>query len=234
MTETDQSVLRFDQADLPDTGEYDTVLNGVNFEIRKGDLVMVQAQEHRRKIPLADAASGLVDAEKGKVLFKNEDWVTMGVALQTKCRGTIGRIFFGTAWVSNLDIDENITLAVRHHTGTPFSQLKKEAITLAEQFGMEGIPEKRPAWVSRGERQVLQWVRALLGKPELLVLEFPVEGLTAKEVETCMMLTGKERERGCGILWITFGDRAWDHGSLNPTRKFKMDGRQLKEVNGRD
>ena len=105
--------------------------------------------------------------------FEDTDWEEMAADAAAAARGRIGRVFEVRGWISNLDVDENITLAQRHHTSRPLGEIEAEALALAQQFGLADLPRLRPAMLRAGELRRAAWIRALLGAPTLILLEHP-------------------------------------------------------------
>ena len=97
----------------PDS-EFGLGLSNLNSTLAAGDLVVVLLEPEQARIPLADAAEGLVAPEQGTGTFLGEDWQTMAVDRVMHQRGKIGRVFEGESWLSDLHVDQNITLAQRH------------------------------------------------------------------------------------------------------------------------
>ncbi|MCP4451563.1 MAG: hypothetical protein GY809_08885, partial [Planctomycetes bacterium] len=118
-------------------------------------------------------------------------------------RGRIGRVRPGSAWVGNLDIDENILLPQLHHTHRSETDLRQEALALCRTFGLDDLPRTRPTWTPRDVCQKAQWVRALLGEPQLLILEHPDETASDRDHTRLVESVDAARTRGAAVLWIT-------------------------------
>ena len=104
-------------------------------------------------------------------------------------------------------MDENITLASRHHTLRPVPEIEQEALALAQSFGLPEIPRKRPALLRRADLRRCEWVRALIGTPSLVVLEHPTRDVFAEAIPKLVAAVRAARARGAAVMWIT-GDRA--------------------------
>ena len=69
-------ILRFAGVTISDEAhEYDVGLRDVSFEMRPGGLVIILLERPRFRTPIADAASGLVAPDAGKVHFAGRDWL---------------------------------------------------------------------------------------------------------------------------------------------------------------
>jgi phospholipid/cholesterol/gamma-HCH transport system ATP-binding protein len=116
-------------------------------------------------------------------------------------------VFEDREWVSNLDIDENITLAERHHTTRSLEEIVAEAVQWGQRFKWPSLPSQRPTWVSRHDRMVGQWVRALLGQPALLLLERPSHDVDTALVETFVAAVEVKKQAGAAVIWLTSDKR---------------------------
>ena len=120
-------ILRFHDVTIAADREYESGICNLNVSLAAGDLVVVLLETEQVRIPLADAAEGLVTPVQGTVTFLGEDWQTMTPDRAAAQRGKIGRVFEGESWFSGLNVDQNITLAQRHHTRRPVQEIEQEA-----------------------------------------------------------------------------------------------------------
>ena len=196
------SILRFEDVSLAAQPPYALDLAEVSLELNAGELGLVLTGPATEGLPLADLASGLVAPDTGLVRFQDEDWQDRHPDTATAARGNIGRIFEKRGWISNLDVDENITLAQRHHTTRPAAELEAEALALAKQFGFDDLPRVRPALLRTGELRRAAWIRALLGTPLLVLLEHPLRDLPAHAAALLVAAVQSAAARGAAVLWI--------------------------------
>ena len=196
-------VLEFDQVTLRPTWPYDTALDAVSFALRPGELVLITLEPGHVRSPFADLTQALTHPHGGQIRFMGDAWTTMSAKQMSRRRGRLGRVFDVGGWVSNLDVDENVLLAQRHHNTAPAAELRKRADKLAKNFGLERVPRKRPAAASQLELRISQWVRALLGEMDLLVLERPTRDVPPEAIVPFLNAFAAARQRGTAILWVT-------------------------------
>ena len=181
-------------------------------------------------LPLADAAQGLVTPLQGRITFLGEDWQAMTADRAGKLRGETGRIFPEAGWINNLDIDENITLAVRHHTRRAAGDITGDAEALARQFGLPGLPLGKMDRLRRQDLQKAACVRALLGDPLLIIAEDPTRHVYADILAPLVNAFFAARQRGAAVLWTTSNPKVFEDPGLRPTARSKMAGSQLHAV----
>ena len=181
----------------------------LSFALRPGEVGLVSLPDEVFGLPIADAACGLVSPASGEVHFRGSDWARMGASEESRQRGAIGRVFEGRAWMSNLDLDENIVLASVHQ-GRSRVECLREAAELAAKLGLAAIPAKRPSWITPRESLLAQWTRALLGGKPLLVLELPTRAIDAREAARCAAVLAERLKAGAAALVVESSDHlAW-------------------------
>lgn len=206
--------LCFDAVKLPPTAHYDQPIHGISFTLSEGEALLLEWRDEQGWPALADAAMGLLLPVAGQVTFGGQSWDTWSPDEAASLRSRIGRVFADDAWISNLDIDENMTLAQRHHGADP-ATIYPRALELAARFGREALPSGRPAWISRHDAEICQWIRALLAEPRLLILEAPTRDVSDDECEHLVAAVAREREKGACVIWISDDPRLQNNPSLN-------------------
>lgn len=195
----------------------------VNLVLRGGDLILVRVPTLRDGLALADAAQGLEVPQSGQVLHRGADWCKLSARESERRRGDIGRVFGRSRWLSNLDVEENVMLRLRHRRSLSRKKLIAQTREVAAAFGMDRLPQHRPADVPPGPLQVAQWMRAFMGSPPLVLLEHPVttDGLP---VDLLVRAVDDLRGRGGAVLWLTAREDVWSDSSLAPRQRFAVEG----------
>ena len=210
-------ILQFNAVTLPATDRDNPELAGIDFVLAQGDCFAVRVEEERVCPPLADMAMGLLRPSAGCVLLEGRDWAQMSADDVSRARSRIGRVFEEQGWVSNLDVDENVTLAQRHHTGRSPTEIRAEALRWARRFGRDALLSVRPAWATRHELLIAQWVRAFMGEPQLLIFERPTRDATDDECTWFLNALREQRQRGAGVIVLASDERLLDAALLTPT-----------------
>lgn len=229
-TDPNPPVLEFKNASVSGGSHHVTGLKGVALAVRAGDVVLVNVEEGREHTLLADAAQGLLTADSGSVCFMGEDWATMGAHRQAEQRGRTRRVFEQYGWITNLDVAENICLAETHHSERLMADIIAEADRLARQFGLDGIPEGRPARIHPMTLRKLEWVRAFMGTPALIVLERPLLGAPKGDAARLFEAVCAASDRGVSLIWVTNEERVWECPAMKTARRFRLDKESLTAV----
>jgi predicted ABC-type transport system involved in lysophospholipase L1 biosynthesis ATPase subunit len=181
-----------------------------------GELALVGLAEGERS-PLPDLCLGLEPPAEGSVLAFGRDWAATGPDGAAALRRRIGTVLDRTAWLSNLDLDENVLLAAIHHRrGTP-AALRARAGEWSRRFGLPGLPDARPAWSGARTSRIAQWVRAFLCEPGLLLAERPTLGLGPEDRRRWADAVAEARAGGAAVLWLTADPAVWDNDEVRPT-----------------
>lgn len=224
-----EQILEFREATLRPSAHDAMVMEDVSLRLGAGEAAMVLVEEGREHLPLADAAEGLLAPVRGEVLFCGARWEELSPARQTERRGRVRRVFEQYGWVSNLDVLENICLAECYHTGRPLAEIVAEAEALAREFGLDGVPAGRPTRVAGPTLRKLEWVRALMGRPALLLLERPMLGAMRADLERLAAGVARAMNRGAAVVWLAADARELEALSTN-VRRYLMEGPRLRAV----
>ena len=223
----DDEILSFRGVSVAVPPPYEFGLEDVNLVLKTGELALISVERGHGLSPLADTAQGLIDPDRGKVSFLGKNWSDLRPAAAADTRQRIGRVFRGGGWISNLNIDENITLGQRHHTHLPVEEIYREAERLGVFFGLKSLPHSRPAHVRRSLLRRSGWVRAFLGDPKLILLEEPLKDAYTDVLHYLMRGIAGALARGAAILWITSDMRLLDQTRLTPFKTYQMKGPKL-------
>ncbi len=199
------SVLSFESVCFAASGRYEGGIDTLSFALAPGGLAVLPVQDGALW-PLGDLAGGVLEPERGVVLFEGRPWTALDADAAAAARARIGRVPSDVAWLSNLDVDENVTLPLRYHRRLPAVEALALARGLAERVGLNAFPPGRPVHVTRTALRLAAWVRALSLDPVLLVVDqpFPEDAgdLLRGEVERRM-------KAGMAVLWAGALPGAW-------------------------
>jgi phospholipid/cholesterol/gamma-HCH transport system ATP-binding protein len=224
------AILNFAEVTIRSSPQYETGLSNASFALSQGDLLLVRIERENERLPLADAAQGLLGGDHGTVFFLGKDWRSLGTDRAAAQRGRIGRLFDDEGWISDLDVDENILLAQLHHTDRSEAEIMDEALTLARVFGLPGLPRGRPGEVRRWDLRKAACIRAFLGRPALIIIEQPVRGVYADFMAPLLNAVQSARRRAAAVLWTVTDPQTWKSAALHATSCARMRGSELQFV----
>lgn len=213
---------------------YDVPIWEVDFTLLPGELLLVRLERGHFRTPLADAAVGLLEPIRGEVRFRGEEWRAMSPDRAAAQRGKCGRVFAGHGWLSDMTVNDNITLPQHHHTSRPEADIEAEAANLAMFFGLPGLPLKAPGQTRRDDLSRAALARVFLGRPDLILLEQPTRHIFPDIMPPLMNAVRAARDRGAAVVWITSEPRIWNEKALRAEVKGTMFGSRIQMTRGGD
>jgi phospholipid/cholesterol/gamma-HCH transport system ATP-binding protein len=228
-----KAILEFSEVTLRSETHHAADVTRMEFALMPGQMAMVLLGVHSRYVPLCDLAEGLVEPQEGHVAFMGARWDGMPAERQAAWRGSIGRVFEGQGWVSNLSVYDNVVLSQRHHTDRKEDDLRREAERLALDAGLSALPDSPPDAVLVSDLKRAEWVRAFLGGPRLVLLERPEQGMPDDAVSRLVGLALTAAGAGAAMLWMTPRRDIWADKRLTMARRFSMeDGAWVADSGG--
>jgi len=226
------NVVEFDRVKW--TGPDGTRLEVSGLRVVAGGMAVIHVPAREDAIaPVCDLACGVLMPDDGDVRYQGRLWAELCPMAQAPLRRRIGRVFEGCAWVSNLSIRENVLLQQMHQASASSVDLARDVGALAKAFGMDDIPVGRPEDLRPYDSVRLQWVRAFLGHPVLLLLEEPERDAWEEHARTLRQRTVDALETGLAAIWVTRRRDAWrDAGSDRIRHASVVEGRVVLESEG--
>ncbi|WP_234919209.1 ABC transporter ATP-binding protein, partial [Aeromonas veronii] len=150
------------------------VFEGIEFGIRKGELVTLLGPSGCGKSTLLRALAGLTPVDGGQVRVAGED-----ITWQEPQKRGIGMVFQSYALFPNMTVRDNVAfgLKMKPQPGRDLVASVQEALALVELTGFE---RRYPAELSGGQRQRVALARALVVQPRILLLDEPLSALDAR------------------------------------------------------
>jgi len=182
-------------------------VNNANLDVQQGEIVAVIGPNGAGKTTLFNLITGILKPDEGKVIFKGED--ITGLAPYEICRKRISRSFQVVNIFPRLTVFENTQVAVlarQKKTWNLFTPSKRLAIEETEEIlknvGLMDKKDRVTAFLSHGDRKVLEIAMALGGDPEFLILDEPTAGMAPEETMHCIELIKNLSEKlGLTILF---------------------------------
>ena len=172
------------------------ILQGISLEIAEGEAVCLLGRNGAGKSTTLKSIIGLVTPKRGKILFKGQDVV--GRHPFQIARLGVGYVPEDRRIYPDLTIRENMEVAFRpKRRGEDQRTLEKIYDIFPPLRVMEG---RKGRQMSGGEQQMLTIARALMGNPELLLLDEPSEGLAPLVVTDLDALISRINNEGATIL----------------------------------
>jgi branched-chain amino acid transport system ATP-binding protein len=175
-------------------------LHGVSFTVGKGEVVAILGANGAGKTTLLHTISGLLRAESGAVFYKGAN-ITRLAPEKIAARG-IRQAPEGRRLFRDLSVEDNLVVGSSGRSDWR-ATLADDIAYVYELFPILGERRKQPAGtLSGGERQMLAIGRAMVGKPDLLVLDEPSMGLAPLLVERIFEALAELNKQGLTMLMV--------------------------------
>ncbi|MBB1245190.1 sugar ABC transporter ATP-binding protein [Streptomyces durbertensis] len=184
-------------------------LTDVELEIRSGEVVAVMGDSGAGKSTLVKVIAGVEPADAGAFRWKGRP-VDLARPHHTRDLG-IAAVYQDSALCHNLDVVGNLFLGseIRRLGVLDEGTMGRRTRSLLDSLPVQ-IPDVRApvASLSSDQLQIVSVARALLGEPELLLLDEPTQALDTRQVSNLLDLVERLRDDGLGVLLIshTMGD----------------------------
>lgn len=153
------------------------VLQGVNLQVHRGEMVALVAPSGAGKSTLLHIAGLLDTADAGAVEIGGQAATGLGDRRRTALRRRgIGFVYQFHHLLPEFSALENVVLPQRAN-GVPRDQAGARARALLDEVGIAGRADHRPAAMSGGEQQRVAFCRALANRPGLLLADEPTGNL---------------------------------------------------------
>ena len=175
------------------------VLRGISLDVDHGEIVSLLGRNGVGKSSTLKSIIGLLPPRSGEVLFKDRNLV--GLAPHTIAGLGVGYVPEDRRIFPRLTVRENLLMGIKPGQKETANAWSVEKIydyfpTLKARDGQKG------AYLSGGEQQMLTIGRALMGEPEVLLLDEPTEGLAPLIVETLEQVITDVHDHGVAILLV--------------------------------
>jgi branched-chain amino acid transport system ATP-binding protein len=201
-------------------------VKGLTLAVRPGEIVTLIGSNGAGKSTTLRTISGLLHARQGTVTFKGKDISRLAghqVVAQGISHSPEGRRIFG-----RMSVEENLELGAFLRKDRPAIAEDKERVLELFPRLRERITQKAGT-MSGGEQQMLAVGRALMGRPQLLLLDEPSMGLAPVLVDLIFDTIQTIREQGTTVLVVEQNAlaalRIADYAYLLESGNLKLEGR---------
>jgi len=182
-------------------------LAGVDLEVRRGEILGLVGPNGSGKSTLINVVSGHYRADDGRLDFAGHDLAALGA--HSIARLGIARTYQIPRPFAHLSVHENVTLAAMFgHAGLRRTEAEREAQRWLEYTALAQKAAALPGELNLHQRKFLELARALAARPQLLLLDEVLSGLTPTEIDGAIALVRDIRAQGASIVLVEHVMRA--------------------------
>lgn len=204
-----------------------TALDKVSFTINDGEYVSITGPSGSGKSTVLSILGLLDTGTEGEYWFNGTNVTNWNESkLNQLRRGRIGFIFQSFNLIEQLNVYENVSLALEY-TGIPVSERRERVKTMLARLHIEHRSTHRPSQLSGGQQQRVAIARALVAEPALLLADEPTGNLDTTHGNEVMSTLQKVNETGTTIVMVTHSQ----HHAAQASRTIQLlDGRVLVDA----
>ena len=178
------------------------VLKGIDFQVRKGEVVSIIGPSGGGKSTFLRCLNLLEEPTRGKIWFAGEEITAPGVNVN-RHRQKMGMVFQHFNVFNNLNVLDDITLAPKLEKKVPKDEAEKRAMELLKTVGLEDKRRQFPRKLSGGQKQRLAIVRALAMDPDVILFDEPTSALDPEMVKGVLNVIKDLAKSGMTIVIVT-------------------------------
>jgi putative lysine transport system ATP-binding protein len=178
------------------------VLKGVNFSVKKGDVICVIGASGSGKSTLLRCINMLENVSGGEILFHGEA-VKPGKISVPQYRMKVGMVFQGFNLFYNMTALKNCMAGLRRVLKKDKESATAIALDYLNKVGMAPYINARPRQLSGGQQQRVAIARALSMEPEILLFDEPTSALDPQMVGEVLAVMRKLADEGLTMVIVT-------------------------------
>jgi phospholipid/cholesterol/gamma-HCH transport system ATP-binding protein len=153
------------------------VMEGLAFEIRRGEIYVVMGGSGCGKSTLLRHMLGLQEPASGEVFFGGESFTRAGPADRERMLRRVGVLYQGSALWTSMTLAENVALPLQQFTKLSASRIQEVVELKLALVGLHGFESFHPWELSGGMQKRAALARAIALDPEILFIDEPSASL---------------------------------------------------------
>lgn len=180
------------------------VLDGIDLELSEGDMAVIEGKSGSGKSTLMNIMGLLDEYDEGKLYIDDELIGRHNLRKHKSIRADkIGFVFQAYHLIESIPVKDNIMLPFLYN-GKPVNEtVIARYEEIIHDLGLEGLTEKKAAFLSGGEKQRVAIARAIIKNPKIIIADEPTGNLDIENTETVINTFRKLRLQGKVIVIVT-------------------------------
>ncbi len=180
------------------------ILNGVNFQLNKGENLGVLGKSGTGKSVLTKCIVRLIEPDSGDITVMNKDVLSLKKKKLNYIRKRIGYLFQSGALYDSMSVRENLEFPIRRtrlfKTSDKLDEMVEKALRSVQL--LDSI-DKMPSELSGGMKKRIGLARALILRPKIILYDEPTTGLdsvTSNEISKLILKVQEEYDASSIII----------------------------------
>ena len=187
------------------TDEVETLaIREMSLDVHDGEFLAVMGPSGCGKSTLLNIVGMLDSPSSGEYWFGNDDIAGYSEAqLSALRKQAIGFVFQSFNLIDELNVSENVELALLYHDDVPAAERKRRVSEALERMKISHRARHMPSQLSGGQQQRVAIARAVVKRPKLILADEPTGNLDTANGEEVMQLLTQLNEEGTTIVMVT-------------------------------
>ena len=181
-----------------------TALRDINLDIAAGEFVAIMGPSGCGKSTLLNVIGMIDSPSSGEYRFGEQDiarWTES--QLSDLRKRSVGFIFQSFNLVDELNVFENVEIALLYHRHIPARERKDRVLGALERMKIAHRARHTPQQLSGGQQQRAAIARAVVSRPKLILADEPTGNLDSATGEEVMQLLTELNSEGTTIVMVT-------------------------------
>jgi len=169
------------------------VLNGVSFELKRGETKVLLGIAGAGKSTILKLCLGLIKPDRGRIYVLGHDVTSMTEEQLFDLRSKVGIVFQESALFDSLNVRDNVAFRMMEEK-LPEEEIERRVREALRFVELEHTIDMYPSELSGGMRRRVGIARAIITQPEILLYDSPTGGLDPITSTTIVELIMKQRD----------------------------------------
>jgi len=206
-----------------------TVLDGVSFELKRGETKVLLGVAGSGKSTILKLCLGLIKPDRGHIYVLGHDVTAMKEEELFELRNKVGIVFQESALFDSLTVRENVAFRLMEEK-IPEHEIEERVREALRFVELENTLDMFPSELSGGMRRRVGIARAIITHPEILLYDSPTGGLDPITSTTIIELIMKQRDVYTTSALLV-SHRLQD-GFILATHRFNAETKHMEPIDG--
>jgi branched-chain amino acid transport system ATP-binding protein len=175
-------------------------LSNVSLTLRSGGIFGLIGPNGAGKTTMINVITGITQPQRGRVILGGSDVSDWPV--HQRARAGLARTFQNLALFASMSVRENIACGAVATIRASKYKAAASVDRVIQRLGLEALQHEPVGVLSLGARKRVEFARALVGLPSLLLLDEPAAGLAEDEIAELAKLIRELADAGTSILLV--------------------------------
>ena len=179
-------------------------LDGINFSVRSGSVHVLCGENGAGKSTLMKIINGIYEPDKGRILIDDHP-VHIANPVQAAEHG-VSMIFQELNFTPEMTVEESLfvgRLPVNRFRKVDWKRVRRETLELLTREGLNYAPTTKMKELSVSDIQMLEILKAVSRKSDIIIMDEPTSAITEKEVNVLFDKITALRNRGTAVIYIS-------------------------------